>query len=374
MVARHRERARELIEAVPERPDVDDESVVERLRERRDTVVGRLDAPVDDGERPLHRLRRARGLRQDAAVAAAAYRAATDGVERSAVADRRSALRERLLAFERDWTYRGDDPATALAVHAALEELRLDARPALAPESAFPASPGSDPFGVGELVGDIERGGAALTDAERLRTRYLEDLAEPWPYRTALSVAAVRLRAVAEEHREEVARHVDPVPETPPFDRSIAGTPLERLYFWAGDGVAIFSSDAEQARLRGDHAARLLSRGVDITVLRALGSIVADIENERVSSPGSAADIVAARERAVGRLERAWSTEPTVLAPELAHWAHRLVVNGTEQLRTGADRRDAVTAGANFVTGARVATAVSPTAGEVRSALRAATA
>jgi hypothetical protein len=381
MVSRHLDRARELIEHVPERPDVPNADARKRLGADRRAVLDRLDAADGDSagraRTPLRRLAAARDVREDAAAVDATYRAATDDVTEQAVADRRTQLRSAVVDFERAWTYRGDDPSIAVVVHRALEDLQTEARPGIAPTRAFPEEPTADPFRVGELVRQLERGDAALSDAGRLRTRYRESLSEPRPYRTAFSVAASRLRRIVERYREDLHGYIDADVEELPFDQPIAETPLRWLYFWATDGLDIFRTDAEEARLRGDPATAVIARGVHLTVLRALEVIVAAIENDRVTVPETVTGIEAARREALDSLERAWSTDPTVLAVAVAHWAERLVLDVTDRLRGPAigadetpDTRDGYNIWATYVTASHVAAAVPRTVADCRGALR----
>lgn len=382
MVASHRDRARALVERVPEQLDIPNGDVRERLREDRTAVLHRLDATGDDAtgrsQRPLERLATARNLREDAAAVAAAYRAATNDITQGAVADRREQLRSASVAFEHDWTYRGDDPTTAVVVHRTLEELLLEARPAITPDRAFPDDPTTDVFRVGDLVRHIERGDAALSDAETLRTRYREALSESRPYRTTISVAAERLRRTTERYREELHFSIDPDSEELPFDRSIEGTPLEWLYFRAVDGI--FRADAQEARHRGDPATVVIATAIELTVLRALDAVVADIENNRVTVPETVDGIAAARQEAIDSLEDAWATSPTALATEVAHWSQRLVYDVPDRLSGPAyetdetpDMRDAYQVWAIYVTAAEVAAAVPRTVADVEAALRSAT-
>lgn len=384
MVSRHLDRARELIEHVPERPDVPNADARERLGADRRAVLDRLDAADGDSagraHTPLRRLSAARAIREDAAAVDAAYRAATDDITEQTVADRRAQLRSAVVAFERAWTYRGDDPSTVVVVHRTLEDLRTEARPGIAPTRAFPEDPTTDPFRVGELVRQLERGDAALRDAGRLRARYRERLSEPRPYRTDFSVAASRLRRIVEQYREDLHGYIDADVEDLPFDRPIAETPLRWLYFWATDGLDIFRTDAEEARLRGDPATVTIARGVRLAVLRALDAIVTDIENERVTVPETVDGIEAARREAIGSLERAWSTDPTVLAVAVAHWSERLILDVTDRLRGPAigadetpDTRDGYDIWATYVTAAHVAAAVPRTVADCQEALRVAT-
>lgn len=378
MVSRHRERARELVERVPAQPDVPGESVAEQLRADRATVLERLDEDGDAANDPLERLDDARDAREKAAAVEAAYRAATEGIAPEAVADRRAKLRSTLLAFERDWEYRGDDPGPAIVVHGAFEELLLAARPAVEPERSFPDNPGTLPLRAGENVGHLEAGHAAVADAERLRTRYRDGLSDPRPYRTAMSVAASRLRRITRRYRHDLDDYIGTEPGTYPFDRTIEDTPLELLYSRVTDGLELYRADAEEARHRGDHATALVETGIHLTVLRALEAIVADIEDDRVAVPETADDVAAARREAIDGLQRAWATTPATLATDLAVWAYGLVDYARYDLR-GKGEEDytppagaAYDAWAQYVTAARVAAAVPPTVVDTAGAVRAA--
>jgi hypothetical protein len=377
MVERHRERARALVESVPEEPDVDDAEVAERLREQREGVRERIGSEVvASGVRAP--LRTARRRRQAAAALAAAYRAATGDLDRAEVADQRASLRAALLDFERDWTYRGDEAAPTAVVGRALELLVREGRDGVAPERSFPSAPRSEPFAAGDLAAEVAVGRAAVADAERLRARYRESLSDPRPHRTRLSVAASRLRGRREAERRTVEAYLDTDPGSLPFDRDVAGTALAWLHRWAVDGVEIFRSDAVEARYAGHHARELVAAARSLTVLRGLADVVAAIEEEGVAVPESVEDVAAARDRAVDALETAWTAAPRPLAVEVAHWGWRLVDNTNDLLREGGagadvgvelDADDAHQAWGAYAAAERVAAAVPETVGDAERAL-----
>lgn len=386
MVSRHRDRARTLVERVPEQPAVPNGAVVERLRHDREAVLERLsgDGDGDDSNGPagdpLERLGRARYTRREAAAVEAAYRAATNAITPGEVADRRAQLRSDLLTFERDWTYRGDDPASAVRVHRALEELRRDVRRGIDPERAFPDDPGTGVFRVGEIVSRIEAGRAALTDAERLRTRYRRTPSGQRPFRTAISVAAGRVRWEERLSRRNLHRYVDADAGALPFDRSIEDTPLERLYREAAASVRRYRNDVEGARHRGEQATALMVAGKSLAAIRALDAIVGDIRNDRIDVPRSVDGIAAARREAVDTLGSAWSASPAVVGVELARPAYYLLQLGKRTLAGDAfhdhekpDTSNAHRAFVNFVRAARYAEGIPPTVADVQEALRTAT-
>jgi len=391
MVARHRERAQTLIDRVPNDPDVPNGAIARRLSEERGDVVESLaeDEPGNDGDReernlpppaedPFERLEHARFTRAEAANVDAAYRAATNGITAEPVADRRGRLRSDLFAFERDRAYRGDDPAVAVAVHRKLERLRNVARRGITPERAFPDDPKTDVFQVGEIVGRIEKGRGALTDAKELRARYRDGLSDPHPLRAVISVGTRRLRVLGENRYRDIHEYVDPDDERLPFDRAIGGTPLERSYREMTEGVRRHREELRETERADDPASALFETAGAVVATRALDALVTDIRNDRIDPPATADDIAAARQEAVDALETAWSATPTVVADELAQQAHELLRRGTAYLGRydssddeKPDDRDANRAFANFVRAARYAEAVPPTVADVRETLQA---
>lgn len=378
MVERHRERARDLVDRVPADPDVPNGAVVEQLRHDRDEVVATLDGDADHSvddpvDEPLERLDEARDVRAEAAAVEAAYRAATGAVERDAVADRRERLRTDLLAFERDWTYRGDKPATALVAHRELEALRREVRRGTAPRRAFPDESVAAPFRIGEIVRQLEDGRAALADAERLRASYREGLSDPRPYRAAFSAATRRLEDRRRTSHHERRAPVDP--DRPPFDRSIEGTAAGRLYREAAVAVRRHGEAVRRARRRGEGADALVEAGMAFASIRALDAVVTDIAADRVGEPSDAGRIAAVRGEAVDALESAWDAAPSVVAVALARPAYYLLRRGTRDLGGGPfddgppNASDARRAYASFYRAARYAEAVPPTVTDLRRVL-----
>jgi hypothetical protein len=366
MVERHRDRARALLDRVPEEPDVPNGSVVRKLRRDREDVVESLDGDGHDEDDPLERLEEARHVRESAATVEAAYRAATADVSRDAVAGRREEVRQELLEFRATWTYRGGDAATAVVFHRALEDLARDVRRGIEPRHAFPDDPLNDVFAVGEIVGGIEDARAALDDADRLRVRYLDDLTDPSRYRTAIATAVRRLENLLRARDRDLTDSLDPA--EPPFDRSIENTPAERLYVEAVQSVRGSHDDVRAARRRGDRAEAFFEAGYGLASIDALEAIVAAIEDGRVEEPTDAEEVATEKEAAVDALETAWASTPAVLSVELARPAHNLLRRGTRDI-TGhrfeddhePTTRDADRAYVNFYSATRAAEAVPAT-------------
>jgi len=377
MVDRHRDRARQLVERVPEEPDVPNGAVVQQLRRDREAVLEDIEdrdgADEDPADEPLERLDEARHIREEAAAVEAAYRTATGDLTRESVGDRRERLRRDLLAFEADWTYRGDDPAAAVVFHRELEELRRDVRRGTEPECALPDDPATDVFGAGEIVSSIEDGRAALADADRLRGTYREGLSDPRPYRSAISAAAGRLDRLGRASHRELHGYIDA--EEPPFDRSIEGTAVERLYREAAGSVRHARSNTEEARHRGDPADAFVRTGFTLAALRTLDAVVTAIEDGQVEEPADADAVAAARQEAVDALETAWSANPTVVAVELARPAYYLLRRGTRDLGgrgindDDPHANDADRAFVNFVRAARHAEVVPRTVDDLHRTL-----
>ncbi|MFB6196313.1 MAG: hypothetical protein ABEI80_09085 [Haloplanus sp.] len=372
---RHRTRARTLVERVPERPDIPNGAVAGRLRRERAEVLDELEASPDRDEGgPLDRLGEARNVRADAASVAAAYRAATGDIAAETVAARRDRLRRDRLGFEREWRRRGGDPATALVVHRELEDLSREVRRGIAPERAFPPDPASAVFHVGRIVRELEAGRAALTDAERLRARYLDASAEPRSFATALSVGGARLRRRIRSRESRLHEYVGSEVDRLPFDRSIEGTALEDLYRETAASVQRHREDANRARRRGMLATALLETGIEMTAWRTLGTVVRDVRDGDLVVPSGVPEIRAAQRRAADAVTAAWAETPTVLATALARPAYSHLRQGTGYLGGApwsdepVDEGDAGRVFASFVRARHYANAVPETMAAVRDA------
>ena len=314
-VERHYDRARELLAAVPERPDVPNGVIAERLREEREHAAERLEERAD-APTGLERLEDARYARGEAAEVNGAYRAAVGEIDREEVTERRSALRAGRLEFEAEWDYRGDDPARALVVHAELERFVEDARRDAEAWPPFPDDPQEDVFRGGEVVGEVERGWAALGDAVRLRSRYVEGTTDPQSYRSAITAAAGRLELRTTDHRRRLHGYLDRR-ASEAFDRSVEGTPAEYLYHEARQRARGAAEGAEEARRAGDHATATLRNATEVAGLRAFDEVVDAIGDGEYGPPEDADRIAAAHEDAVATLREAWGADPVPVSVEL---------------------------------------------------------
>jgi hypothetical protein len=349
MTERHSERARELLDAVPERPEVPNGVVTRRLRDHREEVAEALDesraedgeteaGPHGDEEPGLERLSEARHDRADAAELLGAYRGATREIDPDWVAERRETLRSDRRSFESGRDYRGGEPGVALVVHAELEGYSDRARRSAVAWPPVPDDPATDPFSVGEIVRDLEAGRAALSDARRLRDRYLDGIDDPQPFRSAITVTAHRLDRRASFRWRGLHEYLDAGPDDLPFDRSLDGTPAIHLFARAKRTVDLAVRGAEEAMQAGNQANAVLAGTRRIAGLRAFESVIDAIEDGKYDSPDDADRVAAARADAVEALEAAWGTSPVALSDELAFPAHdalRLGVRRLEGARNG---------------------------------------
>lgn len=328
MPERHRERARDLLATVPERPDVPNGVVARRLREEREHVTEHL-RERSDAATGLGRLSSARGDRGDAAELSGIYRAAVGEIDRETVADRRAGIRAGLRRFREEWDYRGADPASALVVGAELEDLAGTIRRHAEAWPPVPADPATDVFRVGELLRDVELGEASLADAGILRERYLDGSGDdPRSYRSAITAAAHRLDRRASWASRRLHEFDDVRAADLPFDRSIEGTPAERLFRHAQHYAGIDDPRDGEALRDGDHATAALEAGRTLAGVRAFRAVLDAIEAGEYGPPDESDRVTAAYEEAVAALETAREVAPTAVSAELTWPAREAIEDG----------------------------------------------
>ena len=330
MLGRHYDRARELVAAVPERPDVPNGVVAERLRRLRERATEDVDDRPDAATGP-QRLADARRTRGEAAEANGAYRAAVDEIERESVARSREELRADLHELAAASSYRGSDPASALVVHAELEGLRGRARRSAEAWPSVPADPATDVFRVGEIAGTVEEGWAALGDAIRLRTRYLDGASDPRSYRAATTAATHRLDRRASIRRRRVGEFLD-VRAGEAFERDVEGTPAAGLYEEARRDVEFVSEDADRARRAGDFATATLGAARGLASLGAFRTVIDAVEAGEYGPPEDAERVAAAHREATTALRDAWTTEPAGVSVEVAEPAREAIAEAHYRL------------------------------------------
>ena len=368
LVERHYDRAREFVAAVPERPAVPNGVVAERLRDRRERAIEGIDDRPDAATGPS-RLGAARRTRSEAAEVNGAYRAAVDEIERESVARSREELRRDLHELAAESDYRGGDPAEALVVHAELEGLRGYARRSAEAWPPFPADPAADAFRVGEIVGSVEEGWAALGDAIRLRARYLDGTDDPRSYRSAMTAAAHRLDRRTATYRRRVGEFLD-TRAAEAFDRDVEGTPAAELYEEARRNVEFASDDAGRERRAGDHATATLGAATELASLRAFRAVIDAVEAGEYGPPEDAERVSTAHREATAALREAWTTEPVGVSAELAEPAREAVAEAHYRLEdTGGEAYEVDSAFASLVRARLYAEVVPDTVASVVAAL-----
>jgi hypothetical protein len=313
LAATHRERAGDLLEEVPENPDVPNAVVAERLADARsDAESGLADAPADTAS--LDALDDWRHARSDAAYALGSHAAATAAFDREALAERARRIERDFDAFRSEWRYRASDAPSALLAHRELESLAATCQRALVPDRALPADPQTAPFAVGERVQSVETARAALADATGLRNAFVTD--DMATYRDALAVTAERARRVGDAtiHPVDDIIYAD---SGEAFDRDIADSPARVLFESVTRSLDALGERVHRDRERGHYAAAA-SGGVHL-MTRSLSAVtlVDAIERGEYATPesGAAPDAVAAaRTRAVDAVENAQSASPQPLA------------------------------------------------------------
>lgn len=325
-VERHRERARALLDAVPESPDIPNEVMADKLRSNRKAAAEAIRDDVAAGghheghrtepRNARERLQAWRYRRRRAAAVRAAYRAAIGDLDRRAVRDRRGTLRSDVTAFTTSVDYRGPNPIATLVLHHEIEELVEEMRGGVEGWPTFPGDPADAVFRVGDFVATIERGRAALEDALALRERFLDSAGQTESFRDAFGVAAHRLGRDLTETTHRMDRYVDS--QTPPFDRDVADTPAAELYRRLRARTDGVDRSFDRSLHRGHVASAVFRAGTGLTELETLESAAAAIEEGNYAVPETATVVRREREHAVANLRHAWNHDPRVLSRTLA--------------------------------------------------------
>lgn len=294
------DRAEELIAAVPGnvgRETVPNGVIRREIRERRQAAVKQR-RDVTEAETRYLALAATRGARRDAAEAAGAYRAATDGVTLEGARSERDRTVDRVRGDLSAVAYVGNDRDRTLytlqqverMLHGALQSVDRSLR------SVNPSA-----LDVGDLVGRAEYGRATHEVVDhvlaRHRARLAEELSFRKPFETALerSVDAVADRSLPEED-EDPADLVD----TP-----IADTPAEEVLEHAVRSLVEAGKRLEDPLAEGRLAAGLRQA---YTVERDVGAYERVRERVEAGELGSLTDpatVRDARERALEELASA---------------------------------------------------------------------
>ncbi|MBV0900191.1 hypothetical protein [Haloarcula salina] len=325
---RHRERARELLDGVPDSPSIPNAAVAQKLVEERDRAENSLESDGDGREEwPLNRLDGHRYDRSEAARVRSAYRAAVGEDDGDPLREYRRTVAASRGAFEGDLAYRASDPVTAVLAHEPVEELLAECRETNQPTPPYPDDPRTEPFRAGEAVGTVERGAAALGDARRLRERYLRAASDPTPQWDRLAVAAESLERALRFSQDRVEGYRDPGPDV--FERDLDGTAARRLYADAARDLRTRTEETEAAVDDADFATAVLDAGQGLVALEVLTAVVMGIRDGEYQGDPSLSTVRSSAEASAAAVESALGTEPRGLAVRLcepALFTHRYAV------------------------------------------------
>lgn len=312
----HESRTRELLEVVPESPDIPNETIANKIAADRERLVERIDER-EIRQAPLERLDRWRYYRASAAEIWGAYVAATDQYDSRDFRSRYERLRSEYTDFDETWDYRGRNPAIALVVHRTLERLFSRGKDAVLSTGPFPSDPQEAVFETGRMLRDHEGGAASLADARSVRTQYLSGQSEPPSQR--LRFVATSERLFRSQRFERPSDEYQQALEEGPAALDVA---LEQ-----GPDAAAFESARRYAR-HGDRIVREAwekHEPADATVRAARYRLTRPVFRETVDAilaneitwPDDVSGLRELRAETIEVLEDAWSTDPRPLAVEL---------------------------------------------------------
>ncbi|QSG05188.1 hypothetical protein [Halapricum desulfuricans] len=310
----HRDRARELLTAVPVDPAVPNSAVAEELQSDRERAADRLETDTQEPW-PTQELSRWRDRRHAAATVRGTYRAATGEDDAEAVTERRRAVRDELSAFVSAHEYRASSPLEAVLVHAPIEELVSDCRRRTRPGSGYPADPVADPFQAGDAVGLVEFADATLADARGLRDAYLADRSNTSAQWVPLSDTSEQLQIALAHTRSTVQDFLEH--DEPPFDADLDGTAGRWLFTEASRRVETMAEEHDVYRDDGDYARAILVAGRTLAAIEALRTTIDGINGDAYRDEVTVESVTRTAERAREALAAIDASESPELAAQL---------------------------------------------------------
>lgn len=296
------QRVRKLLTGVPKRfsPEEIPNGVV-----RQDLNHQRIEAKrtlsdstnTDSDFRTLEELRLAR---EYAASVAATWKAINGRLNHDTVAQRTETIRNQLNEFHDKQEYVGNDPVTAVLVHASVDEWLITAYDSFeAHDTPYKQLPS---FEIGELVGREELVRAAIDQSGYLYNRFTEMLVQQRDLRPRFEQTAAELQTRIKSRRKEL-----PDIGSDPgalVDQDVSGTPatelLEHLYY-----EATRVSSGSERKQSGGTAKRILEQQRQLTYLRALETARTRIEDGETFSIESADGVKQLRSQAITSIEQA---------------------------------------------------------------------
>ncbi|WP_372480677.1 hypothetical protein ACAH01_06960 [Halomicrobium sp. HM KBTZ05] len=376
MIAFHRDRARAFLEQVPESVSLPNAATARSIENERSALADRVDsesreADDSDGESdedsrrtPRERLFDWRRNRVEAARLLGRYRAATGDIERSALRERRDAIRSDRADFVAAHEYRSTDPTSAVHQHLVLESMLRTVTRELEPYPPFPEAPTADPDEVGYLVGKMVRAEATLSDARRYRDQLPDDGDS---YRPAMMATATWLRRRARRTETALERYLEQGVSA--LDGDVSGTPRES-WFRVAREIARDHSNSELLDAIGEssYAGAVLEAGRRRTALSTLETVVDEIEGGTYGGRLSMAQLASLRERAVSNVQSTLQKQDR-FGRRLVEPAVDRIRDGSQRLGSGASPESVNRAAGRFAYAEYQAPQASAVADEVRNLL-----
>jgi len=311
----HEERTTELLAGVPEDPSVPNGAVAEEIRADRERAAARLDDAIDEPW-PTGRLSAWRSRRAAAATVRGAYRAATGEDDAGTVDVNRQAIRDALASSEAGHVYHASSPVEAVLVHAPVENLFAECRRRVRPDPTYPGDQVAAPFQAGEVVGEVERADATLTDARGLLDAYLEGRDDTAPQWSSLIETANRLRFAVGRSRSTVDGFLDV--DEPPFDGDFEGTPARTLFYEASRQVSATADGFDRHRDDGDCATAVVEAGRALAAVETLETAVEGIRDGAYRDSATVESVTRTAERAREAITAIDEHENRQLATQIA--------------------------------------------------------
>lgn len=312
----HASRTRDLLDSVPEEPNLPNGAIAKQIGRERAGLMERLGERGDEPT-PRDRLGQWRYYRDHAAEVWGSYVAATGQYGPSEFRDRYQRLKSAYDAFESDWAYRGDDRPDALVVHATIEELFERGLDDVLSTGPFPSDPQAAVFEAGRMVREHERAAANLEDARMFRDRFIDDQSAPSTNRLAFAATSRELRreARAEAHRGSYGPALEDGRSA--LDANLARGPAGTAFEHARNTARYADRAVERATERNDPATAILRATHQRHAMATFRDVVDAIRGDELTWPEDASELRELRSTTTQAIQTAWSTSPEPLAVEL---------------------------------------------------------
>lgn len=315
-----RARVRELLAVAPlplDRSEIPNGAIRAELTDAAERAREDLDAAAA-APSPITALRHLRFARMRAGRVAGGWRYVDEGLRRGDLRDDADRLADDVAAFRAERSYAGapDGAVRSVLVHATVGKLAgTAAGHATTGGGDRPGEWRSNPVSVGELVGDLERGGAALTDARHVYDRYVGSLDAARDLHARFAAAGADLLDLLADRSGDLpssdaspAAVVDGLTENSP-----GGLALEGLL----DDVG-YRRSLTDPRDEGDVATVVVRAHGRLARVGGAEALVAALREGTRFRPASAADVRSLRKTTLAALEGAVRDAPH---PDLAREA-----------------------------------------------------